>query len=376
MPILWSYSDPAVVLVSAQVDIERHMLRTRYYIAPRMHRLLSAVAASRQHTITFHCNTASVHTSVLHGYMVGGIPVVPAAALLDLGCEAAFALSERDTSTSLTHAVLPKLQPTGDLPPVLALAVEAGAMEVTEAPSRAALFRAAVSRLHCPPAPTAGGPQAQQRVTTLERIIRAGFGAAWAARQRMAALTCVDSPASEQADGFVTHPTVLASAIAAADAAEDASAGVGMAFAVTSLVAGPPAGKDAGSRLWAAGDPSGRSHLTQASMTIAALEVLPHSLCAISGRLFLSSVPVIDSRWRRWTWHRLRSAGSGKPSWAVCCRVCKAGSCIWRRWRRVRPGRQRTRSWCTRCSGRRPTRSATPWRRWRCQVACCAQKQH
>ena len=267
------------------------MQRTRYYIAPRMHGLLSAVAASQRHTVTFHCNTASAHATALRGCTVGGASVLPAAALLDLGCGASLALSDRETSTSLTRLVLPQLLPAADLPPALELRIEAGAMEVTETLVGVTLFRATVSRLYHPSAPAPAGPRPRQRVTTLQRIMRAGFGASWAATLRRAALTSVDSPGSEQADGFVTHPGMLASAIMAADAAEDASLTAGTAIAVACFVVEPPAVKDAGLRVWTRGDTSGRSDLTQASRTIAMLEVLISS--------------PLDSMYMRWMIYRM-----------------------------------------------------------------------
>ncbi len=153
-------------------------------------------------------------------------------------------------------------------------------MEVTEVLSSVPLFRATASKLFYPSAAAAAGLPPQQRVLTLQRILRASFGASWAMVLRGAALTCVDSLASEQADGVVTHPGMLASAITVADAAEDASLRAGTAIAVACFVAETPARKEAGLHVWSRGDTSGRSNLMQESRAIAAFEVRLSTLVA------------------------------------------------------------------------------------------------
>ncbi len=256
-----------------QVDLTQHMRRSRYYIAPRMHRLLSAVAAARRQTVIFQCSTASAHAAVLRGCQAGGVAVVPAAALLELASGATFAMNDRGMSAALTDAVLPRLQPAADLPPVLMLTADHGAMHVTEPLTGAVPLTAMQSRLDRPTLATHGLAAQQQRVTTLQRIIRASFGAAWATSLRSASLGCVDSPGPDQIDGFVTYPGQLASAINLADAGEAAS-GAEAATAVAMFLAEPAAEDITRGSIWARGDASGQSQLDRSPATIAALQVL------------------------------------------------------------------------------------------------------
>ena len=256
-----------------QVNLNQHMRRSRYYIAPRMHRLLSAVAAARRQTVSFQCETASAHAAVLRGCQAGSVAVVPTAALLELASGATFAMNDRSTSTALTDAVLPRLQPAADLPPVLMLTADSGAMTVTEPLTGAVLLTAMQSKLERPTLLTYDLAAQQQRVTALQRIVRASFGAAWASSLRSASLVCVASPGPDQSDGFVTYPGHLASAINLADAGE-ASSGAEAAIAVAMFLAVPAAGDTTGVSIWARGDASGQSQLDWSPATIAALQVL------------------------------------------------------------------------------------------------------
>ena len=268
-----------------QVDLGQHMRRSHYYIAPRMHRLLSAVAAARRHTVSFQCSTASAHAVLLRGYRAYGAAVVPAAALLELASAATFAIYDRGASATLTGAVLARLQPTAELPPALMLTVISGAMNVTEPLSGAILFSAMQSRLEHPASPVQDLAAQLQRVTTLQRIVRASFGAAWAVSLRTASLGCVDSPGPDQVGGFMTYPGQLASAITLADAGE-ASSGAEAAIAVAGFLAQPLLVQDAGDNTWAKGDASGQSRLEASSAMFAALEVLcPMLLCSSENTL-------------------------------------------------------------------------------------------
>ncbi len=262
-----------------QVDLTQHMRRSRYYIAPRMHRLLSAVTAARRHTVSFQCDTASAHAAVLRGCQAGGVAVVPAAALLELASGATFAMNDRGNSAALTDVVLPRLQPAADLPPVLMLTADSGAVQVTEPLTGAVLLTAMQSKLDRPTLPTHDPLAQQQRVTTLQRIMRASFGAAWATSLRSTSLACIDSPGPDQIDGFITYPGQLASAIILADSGEvEATSGAEATIAFAIFLARPAAGDNTRVNIWARGDASGQSQLDQSPATIAALQVL-HAFC-------------------------------------------------------------------------------------------------
>jgi len=247
-------------------------VRSRHYVAPRMHALLTSVASARRTGAVFACQLAAPRLAFLRQHAVSGKPVLSAAALAEMAAAATRLLAEEAGPVALSALAVCQQLRLEATAVVTTIVAANGAISVTAGDGSlvmSSLARTAVDAVaSAAAAPAAQAQPGGENTRLLARIVRPSplLAAAAAASKPLAALRL----APGVADGFWTHPGLLSAALALADTCEAGEVGADVLLAAQSYTtAAAPADAD----IWASAVEADHASVISAAAPTASFQV-------------------------------------------------------------------------------------------------------
>ncbi len=246
-------------------------MRSRHYVAPRMHALLTTVASARRTGAVFACQLAAPRLAFLRQHAVSGKPVLSAAALAEMAAAATRLLAEEAGPVALSALAVCQQLRLEATAVVTTIVAANGAISVTAGDGSlvmSSLARTADAVASAAAAPAAQAQSGGENTRLLARIVRPSplLAAAAAASKPLAALRL----APGVADGFWTHPGLLSAALALADTCEAGEVGADVLLAAQSYTtAAAPADAD----IWASAVEADHASVISAAAPTASFQV-------------------------------------------------------------------------------------------------------
>ena len=217
-----------------QDELEPLFQRGRFYVAPRMAALQTAFVASAAHrrVASFACQLGTPRLAPLlrQCIMAGSAPVLPASAALEMATAATRLLDEHGGVSILQSAVLLQQLLLGDEDTVRTSVAAGGAVTMTAADGSFILQAAASCvRSSSPAAPARAQPAASAAVLhvgILTHVTRASAADVLTPNAVSKPLAALSLQRASTADGFWTHPGLLASTMALAGGSGFSNVGV------------------------------------------------------------------------------------------------------------------------------------------------------